>query len=521
MEKWMSRLVQGLFGVNLLWIFWAVLGHSSWFRITEVPNWRLLPVGCALLAGVGWVYFRLALRGDQRPRRETELALAVCTLFLFAFQVTYCYCAWFPTGWDSNAVTHNAALMAQGKYDALSHGYFSRYPNNILLTWLYSLILRASGLVGVMSNFSIVLFQCVLSAATGLLVFRLGEELSGSTATAWWAWGIYAIFLGTSPWVMIPYSDATGLLFPLLILWLYHRRDGSRRDLLRWALMGLLTLVGYKLKPQLAIMAIALWIVEVGCVFRKGEWRARLTALGRRLAAFGLAFLLGLGGVNWLVIPAAHIQFDPEMTFSPAHFLMMGLRKESWGGYYDRDIQFSASFETARERREANLRRAEARLATYSPGEMVEHLLEKTAFTYADGTFFWGLEGGFIQKEPPDRSPLSPFFKSLFYPQGSRAGGYTLFRQIVWLGLLVGCLGLLVGRRPAGDLPRELQAAALAVMGLTLFEMLFEARSRYLYASSGVFVLLGALGWSRILTWRPGGRGPARKEGVGPAEGLH
>ena len=72
--------------------------------------------------------------------------------------------------------------------------------------------------------------------------------------------------------------------------------------------------------------------------------------------------------------------------------------------------------------------------------------------------------------------------------------------QALWLATLLLCA--LAGLRGhAGDADvrgRVVCALMLTVLGLTLFEMLFEARARYLYSSLPVFVTLAMLGLGRL-----------------------
>ncbi len=87
---------------------------------------------------------------------------------------------------------------------------------------------------------------------------------------------------------------------------------------------------------------------------------------------------------------------------------------------------------------------------------------------------------------------LSPLFRNLFYQDGAFYPWLMTAQQVVWAGLLAGCALLALGRENRSGV---LRSAAWGVLGLTVFEMIFEARARYLYSYAGVYVLLGCLGW--------------------------
>ena len=67
---------------------------------------------------------------------------------------------------------------------------------------------------------------------------------------------------------------------------------------------------------------------------------------------------------------------------------------------------------------------------------------------------------------------------------------------ILTLGLIL-CLAL--PRKERAD--RTTAAVLLGLLGIICFVMLFEARARYLYLYSPVFILAAALGLERFLAW--------------------
>ena len=40
---------------------------------------------------------------------------------------------------------------------------------------------------------------------------------------AWIGYFLYFVLIGLSGWILIPYSDSTGLVFPLIIFYIYVR----------------------------------------------------------------------------------------------------------------------------------------------------------------------------------------------------------------------------------------------------------------------------------------------------------
>ena len=65
--------------------------------------------------------------------------------------------------------------------------------------------------------------------------------------------------------------------------------------------------------------------------------------------------------------------------------------------------------------------------------------------------------------------------------------------QLLWLTVLFFAVFAALCR------DRRIAAPMLAVMELMLFELLFEARARYLFAYAPVYILLAAVGMNEIM----------------------
>ena len=115
---------------------------------------------------------------------------------------------------------------------------------------------------------------------------------------------------------------------------------------------------------------------------------------------------------------------------------------------------------------------------------------------YADGTFAWGMEGQFFDQMIEDKHPvISPLLKRWIYPdEDGRFPGFATVQQCIWLALL---LGGLLSMATYGAMRQDdaqvglLLVMMLSVIGLTAFELIFEARARYLFTYAPVYILLG------------------------------
>ena len=106
------------------------------------------------------------------------------------------------------------------------------------------------------------------------------------------AWGLYVLLVGLSPWVSIPYSDSTALVFPIAILYLYTRQKQQKgwKKACLWGAIGLLTMLGYHIKPQVAIATIAICGIELW----NGLFRLRACLRNKKHLVWGRRFYGGL-----------------------------------------------------------------------------------------------------------------------------------------------------------------------------------------------------------------------------------
>lgn len=179
---------------------------------------------------------------------------------------------------------------------------------------------------------------------------------------------------------------------------------------------------------------------------------------------------------------------------------MMGLNNSTDGVIAGEDVLISASYPTPVERAQYNFAESARRVKEMGFVGLGRHLLRKTLVNYADGTFAWGREGEFYLDVHPAETTVGRLLQRLYYNRGEMKGDlhpiFATFEQSLWLLLLMFCLIALV----ASDCCKQadVQIIVLTLIGLTLFETLFEARARYLYAYAPYYVVLAVLGMRSI-----------------------
>ena len=459
-----------------------------------------------VIAGAGGIFaFSLLALRKKAGRRNIlygrkgiNIAVIIISIAFFVFQLIAAYSYYFRTDWDVDRILSTSQILSRNETPGWDHNdYYSRYPNNLTILNIFTNAARISSVLNIDQQYFIIILQCIIYGVTGLLMFFAVSRLLKSKYTALFAYIIYLVTVGFSPWVTIPYSDSLALLFPTLILFIYTLRP--RRvwaKIAKWLIIGFVSYAGYSLKPQVLLITIAiLAILFIHVIFNKR--RSKKNLLKGAVCAAGIA-------VSFLVVTSADsmldIDLDNNKTFSAQHYFMMGMNRDTGGTYSWDDVGYSESFETAEDRNKADMERAFERIKNMGVPGLSEHMVRKTLINYNDGTFSWGFEGDFYKEVFPDTTQLSPFFKNLYYNRaykGDLNNAWNFFEQCVWMGIVTLSLFAAAFKR----VDKETAILMLTVILLTVFESIFEARARYLFIYVPVYIILAVKGCQNIYSF--------------------
>ena len=193
-----------------------------------VPNCLLVGIGIFLIGVSIFLAKKYPDKINADIYKPDELS-KVLSVVLFLIQIIISYEIAFASGWDAGEVSWQAGLVAAGE-SKLDNSYFSHYPNNVLITFLYSFAYRFMGLFGLRMYGAviIVIFQCALSALAGYLLYQVSQKMFCSYRIAFLIWMVYALWIGFMPWYTVTYSDPVGIIFPIVIVWIYQWMENNK-----------------------------------------------------------------------------------------------------------------------------------------------------------------------------------------------------------------------------------------------------------------------------------------------------
>lgn len=504
-------ITRSLYSVMLVIIFAVLICFQGLKHTCKTefifPNIVIFPFIIITFLLLSLLFRKLSNRHLSKLKNfNYDKTVKILTLILFVAQIYISFNIIFDTGWDSGALIAAARLLATEKYsDAFAAYPFSRYPNNLFLLFFETFLIKLNNGFGIFlgnqSLMCIVVVNCIINSSSCYLIYKsISLFVKKPFALLGFLLGI-ALF-GLSPWTVICYSDSLGLLFPVLSFYYFFKPSKSTVSKcvnLSIAIFG--GCLGYFVKPQCAIMLIALTITGLIYNFRFKNKKV-LIKFGLSAICLVLSLLVIKSGINFECKKYGYT-LDRDSKFGMMHFLMMGLNEERNGVYSDPDVVYSSSFATSKERQKANIERVIERLKTMGPVGYAKHLTRKVLTVYNDGTFAWGAEGSFYFSVPENpNKEASKLLREIYYTneQGIYSKYFALFEQTVWIAVIF--FGILAAfNNSSHKNKRKLSALMLAIIGLTVFELLFEARARYLYTYAPIYCILATLGIKNALNF--------------------
>ncbi len=448
------------------------------------PNYVLIIVG---------VLFLLLLKKLVSGFDRKNVKILPISLVLLIVSVIVSLLGMYVTGWDAGDVFGDARAFSSG--GSIDADYYSINPNNRLILVVFINILRpVARLLSTDSEImygALVIVQCIIFWLAGLMVYDILRSMG--TKNALLGYIIYNIFVGLGPWPVIAYTDGYGIIFPVLMLWLFVKIPEKTwyMALIKWLLILLTAVIGYHIKATSTVMLIALIASFMISVFKHISEKGTIISLVIVLLISILA--IPCFKISDKLVESAYETTTGEVTdhdksLAPFHYLMLGLNAERDGTVNSEDVYYSIYIDDYDERVSANKSKIKERVKTLGISGLSGLFTRKLTLNYNDGTLGYGLSGeSFMVQRFRQDSILNGWVRFFYWPDH---GGFDIFlnsMQILWLGMIF--FSLLYRIKNRNDC-----AVALSLLGITAFTMLFEAQQRYLLVFAPIYVIAAVNG---------------------------
>lgn len=406
----------------------------------------------------------------------------------------------YQTGGDPGYICDSAAKFIEGDYSPLqAGGYLDQYPYQLGLTLYTELVFRLTG----MWNVKALVFANLLAMAAGLVfgqlfLKKLHVFWQGSSFSV-----CYLLYLPIYLYLPFLYGESWAICFTFAFLWQLAAflEDRKKRHILWMAFLACLMVI---CRANAMIVLIAAAIVLL--LMRNRKWDKWLFAA--ILVTFAAVFA-GRGLVAWQYEQRAGEKVSDGIPVSAwiAMGMMEDIRGNGWYNGYGPELYAENGYDAEAVDREAKAYMAErirefgkdpkACLAFYK-GKALSQWNEPTA------------ESLLVLRASVDTQQISDrkyklMFGNWYQPYLAYMNSYQF---LIYLLAFLGCISLgmrrLQGRENAAyDL---LYIFPLLLIGGFLFQLLWEAKSRYIYYYMVLLLPLATLGLSFVMeqqaVWR-------------------
>ncbi len=422
-----------------------------------------------------------------------DIVLAAVFILLFFVNVRIAKEIAFLLPWDVGVVRAEALRITEGIPAGYSV-YLSMYSNNVPMVYILKELYNKAAELGhypYVYEFLWLQVNCGLISIGGFFGCLAVKKLTGKFLPALFSLLLYLALPGISPWKIAPYTDTYGIAFPIMCIYfcICYKDAKSAVGKYLFIILALASgTAGGLIKPSAYIVVIAVLGAEcIGCVMNcRRNWKYLLAEAV--LAA--VLFFAKNAYVDYMMEDIG-LDFNPEIEASWQNYFYMGLNEETTGSYHPGDAGIFGEFQTdKRARNEAALERAFERIKERGAFGTLYYWLRKMTMVFNDGTFGWRGEVWSNGDYPEDLAGNDGFTDALrdtLWPGGSHMGRYNTFAQLAWIFCIVGIFGICFC---PGEKRERYAVAVVSFLGIFFYQMLFEARARYLLV---FFPVLGAL----------------------------
>ena len=486
---WVCKIVFSLLMImiSIILVLNLVFQNKNYHCRKEflLPNFMLLPLALMAYFFVFYILNKFAVSDKPNDSWKKINAASFILFFLLVYISLNIY---FSTGWDAGYVLYDAKTVANG--GIVDGTYYSQFPNQQMLLIIESALFKLNDMFGVIDSENgmmiLIIIQCLIVAVTGNLVYRVLNDFLHKPIFAWIGWGTFCILLGLSGWITIPYTDGMSLFYPILILRCFQRKESCDKNKYGWwGTIVFLSYWGFKTKPTALIIFIAIIIVEG--IYKIAELNKTNMISFAKIVTVSFIVLFVSNAIFKSALGTTGITVNRELDTGALHMIMMGLNDENDGVWAKKDAALSVGIANKSDRKEMQINVIKQRLEDYGLKGLLRHTARKSLVIFNDGTFAWGMEGKFYYEVYEVKNQfISPLLRDMFYSTGGRYQVVATVEQAIWLAVLFlsGCCIFL--RKD-----KFTSVICISLIGIILFNYLFEARARYVMIYVPIFIVLG------------------------------
>lgn len=489
----MKQAVNNIFNVCFLIV--SILIFEAAFSQMIIQSFV---AGLLVIPAVALFLFICIKKTDFLEKINYKKAWLVLRLISFALMTVTAFSLEVDFSWDWGGLINTAYnYIKTAKIDKLY--YYARYPNNQF--WLLCMVSLFKFIKLFVGDADIAVFKHV-TMVVSIVILQFAVEFIYRSAKvifspmkAFFA-GIITLFC--SPLYLYAeflYTDIPCVLTVSIMMFLYfkmQKAENVKSKIILYVLFGITGAFSYFVKITSFIVFVA---ILIGMIFTEIKFKQFVCFFLVSVTIFSAT----VTAVSLAAKPIYKNKFgiteelQKKNEFPPTHWIMMGL---GYGGYLQKDVNYTAGFETYHEKEEATKKEIGKRVDNYGFFGFLKHTFsDKVIRTFGsctlDGSFYAGREA----------IHTKGIFTRLLTWHGDLYLISLVFFWIYYIFIMLGLLFLSIEslKKKKSTTNQILLAGRIAIFGIFNFMLIWECNSRYLLVFVPVMILLATDGLSHFV----------------------
>lgn len=328
MEKFLNVFYKTI--IIIMIALWGIITFSSCFHIYgRGYNPLVIIIGAIIVFSLIYNFYKVMSRTNTK--NHDKIAFGMFAI-IFSLMLLWGLNTQVIPAYDLSHIIAKSDSMLFNNHIFGSDLYFSIYPTQIPIT----LLVYGIKTIGIFLGFSnpaelMIIYNALMTSLMILFIYKIGKKLTNSSLalTMMLIAALYPDF-----YLFIPYYYTDIVSLPFAIIGFYYLlKSENKHSIIYLLIAGILFGIGFKMRVTVMILLIA----YIASMFRSYS----IKDIFKRTAIVLFGVIITIISYNKLIYPQFHIELNENVKVPMTHWIMMGVNKETNGGYTDADINFS------------------------------------------------------------------------------------------------------------------------------------------------------------------------------------
>ena len=317
---------------------WGIITFSSCFHIYgRGYNPAIIIIGSIIVFSLIYNFYKLI--GKTSTKNHDKIAFGMFAI-VFSIMLLWGLNTQVIPAYDLSHIIAKSDSMLLNNHVFGYDLYFSIYPTQIPITILVYAV-KALGSILRFANPAefMIIYNAFMTSLMILFIYKVGKKLTNSrlALTMMLIAALYPDF-----YLFIPYYYTDIVSLPFAVIGFYYLlKSEEKHSNLYLLLAGVLFGIGFKIRVTVLILLIA----YIASMFRNYS----IKNIVKRTVIVVVGVIITIISYNSIIYPNFHIELNDKVTAPMTHWIMMGVNKETNGGYTDADINFSINSQNKNE----------------------------------------------------------------------------------------------------------------------------------------------------------------------------